>query len=309
LNSIIFKYRIFLEKHQKFYILYTSFKNDIVIKINKNIKNINYINKIMSLQIFNNQDTALSINNIPVESGLPTQGDILGYNEARNQWSFLSSSAIGGPTGPAGPAGGPTGPTGPAGPAGGPTGPAGPAGGPTGPAGPVGVTGPTGLAGATGAAAPIRYTFSLRIPGSGYAEIPFPVPGDLSLGSSFVPLPIINYILLPVILEKAGLLDNINNFAQPCIVVFSCTWGGYKQGLNDDFSISGSIPITVRPPEGEEPFYVDTFTYLAYPNENIDDLFSYVYAAAWVNSYDPTYTRTYITFTVTVESAPYVERP
>ena len=225
----------------------------------------------MSLQIVNNnQDTTLSISNIPVESGLPTQGDILGYNEATNQWSFLSASAIGGPTGPAGPAG---------------------------------VTGPTGLAGATGAAVPIRYTFSSRIDGGGYGEKPFPTPDDLSLGSSY--LPITNYISLPVILKKEGLLDTFNNFARPCIVVFSCTWGGYKQAVTDDFAISGSIPITVRLTGGAQPFYVDTFTYLAYPNENIYDLFTYIYAAALQNSFDPSYTRTYITFTVAVESAPY----
>ena len=64
------------------------------------------------------------------------------------------ASTVPGPTGPAGPAGG-TGPTGPAGPAGG-TGPTGPVGGtgPTGPAGPAGGTGPTGPAGGTGPTGP-----------------------------------------------------------------------------------------------------------------------------------------------------------
>lgn len=233
----------------------------------------------MSLQIFNNQDTTLSINNIPVESGLPTQGDILGYNEATNQWSFLSASAIGGPTGPAGPAG---------------------------VTGPVGVTGPTGLAGATGAAGaavPIRYTFSSRIDGGGYGEKPFPSPDNLYLGTSFLGL--ITFMSLPVILTREGLLDTFNNFTQNCILVFSCTWGGYKEAIGDDYAISGSIPITVRPPGAVTPYYVDTFTYFAFPNENIDTLLGYIYAAAWQNTYDPSYTRTYITFTVTVESAPY----
>jgi len=245
----------------------------------------------MSLQIFNNQDTTISINNIPVEAGLPTQGDILGYNETTNQWSFLSASAIGGPTGPAGPAGvtGPTGPTGLAG-----------------ATGAAGVTGPTGLAGATGAAGaavPIRYTFSSRIDGGGYGEKPFPSPADLYLGTSFLGL--VTFMSLPAVLTREGLLDTFNNFAQNCILVFSCTWAGYKTSAGDDFAISGSIPITVRPPGVVTPYYVDTFTYFAVANENIDTLLGYIYAAAWQNTYDPSYTRTYITYTVTVESAPY----
>ena len=171
-----------------------------------------------SLQLFdnNNQHTALSINNISVQSGSPTQGDIMEYNETSNQWSFVPRSTNEGPTGPVGM----TGPTGPVG----MTGPTGPVG-MTGPIGPVGMTGPIGLSGPTGAAAPIRYTFSNILNGGGYGEKPFPTAENLYIGNSFSL--VVNFLSLSFILTSVGLL-NANKFTKRCILVFSCTWGGSK---------------------------------------------------------------------------------
>jgi len=97
-------------------------------------------------QVENN--TCLSLNNIPIQSGIPEFGQSLIYDSDVNQWVYGSGGGGGdrGPTGPTGAAGF-TGPTGAAG----FTGPTGAAGftGRTGAAGFTGPTGPTGVSGQT----------------------------------------------------------------------------------------------------------------------------------------------------------------
>jgi hypothetical protein len=69
------------------------------------------------------------INGIPVQGGVPLDGDGLSYSQSLNQWVFTPIVSPTGPTGPTGYTGytGPTGPTGYTGPTGdaGPTGPTG----------------------------------------------------------------------------------------------------------------------------------------------------------------------------------------
>jgi len=93
-------------------------------------------------------NTCLSLNNIPIQSGIPELGQSLIYDSNVNQWVYGSGGGgASGFTGPTGAAGF-TGPTGAAG----FTGPTGAAGftGPTG----AGFTGPTGAAGFTGPTGP-----------------------------------------------------------------------------------------------------------------------------------------------------------
>ena len=94
-------------------------------------------------QVENN--TCLSLNNIPIQSGIPEFGQSLIYDSDVNQWVYGSGGG-GGDRGPTGPTGF-TGPTGAAG----FTGPTGPTGftGRTGAAGFTGPTGPTGVSGQT----------------------------------------------------------------------------------------------------------------------------------------------------------------
>lgn len=88
---------------------------------------------------------ALILGGVPIESGTPSNDDILQYDGAKNLWTYLSGAVL--PTGPTGPVG----PTGPAG----ATGPQGPTGatGNAGPQGPQGPTGPT-------APAPVRNIYA-----------------------------------------------------------------------------------------------------------------------------------------------------
>jgi hypothetical protein len=84
---------------------------------------------------------ALSISGIPIESGTPSNSQVLVYKSAINQWVFEDQSGPGGATGPTGYTGD-TGPTGEQGDIG-PTGEQGDEG-DEGPTGPTGDTGPTG---------------------------------------------------------------------------------------------------------------------------------------------------------------------
>lgn len=92
---------------------------------------------------------ALVLSGIPIQTGIPSNDDILQYDEPTNLWTYENNTIIG-PTGPSGPTG-PQGNLGPTGAQGlvGSTGSTGPTG-PTGPVGDVGATGPQGLQGITG---------------------------------------------------------------------------------------------------------------------------------------------------------------
>ena len=102
-------------------------------------------------------NTSISLNNIPIQYGTPESTQTLIYDSVANQWVYGYGGGGGdrGPTGPTGGVGstGPTGRTGPTGGVGsiGPTGRTGSTGdvGSTGPTG-VGSTGPTGRTGSTG---------------------------------------------------------------------------------------------------------------------------------------------------------------
>jgi hypothetical protein len=230
-----------------------------------------------SLQMDNDKRNTVSINNINIQSGTPGPGDVITYNNISNEWSFLPLSAGTGSTGPTGPTGTGTGSTGPTGPTG------------TGSTGPTGPTGP----------APMFYRFSVVSLDGSYGEKEFPVSSNFILGNTTTTL---DSVKMPTVLNQAGLLNSGGNFIQKCILNFSCTWSGYKSSIGVDYSTTGIIPVTVR--TDPVPPYMRKYTIVAMINDNLNQIISTVYAAALQNSFDTSYTRTYITYQISVENAP-----